>query len=184
MEMGTTEIWKQFNGEIYFFILKKVKDADASMDILQNSFLKIHQNLKTVKDPGKVKAWIFQIVRNEIANYYNTKSKTPYPKETLYPVSQENYQDFCCFDQFIDNLPGTYHEVIKLVYLKGKTQSEVAEIVGISLANVKARIRRAKLILIHNFNECCRFSINKEGKLVGESDCPRCHENKSFPKSL
>lgn len=175
MEIDTIGIWNKFNSEIYFFILKKTKDTDITSEILQNSFLKIHQNLENVKNPEKIKAWVFQIVRNEITNYYNFRLKTSHSQKLQIETSSEKYGDLCCFDRFISNLPEAYQEVIQWVYIKGKTQVEVAEIMDISLANVKARVRRAKLILIQNFNKCCRFSINDEGKLVGESNCSRCH---------
>lgn len=175
MEIDTIDIWNKFNSEIYFFILKKTKDTDVTNEILQNSFLKIHQNLDNLENPEKIKAWVFQIVRNEIANYYNFILKTSHSRDIRIETSSENYQDLCCFDRFISNLPEAYKEVIQWVYIKGKTQVEVAEIMGISLANIKARVRRAKLILIQNFSECCRFTINDKGKLVGESNCSRCH---------
>ena len=39
--MDTQTVWNNLNSEVYFFILKKVKDRNAANDILQNSFLKI-----------------------------------------------------------------------------------------------------------------------------------------------
>lgn len=172
--METITIWNTFNSEIYFFILKKVKNKDAANEILQNSFLKIHQNIGQLKDSIKVRAWSFQIVRNEIANYFNNESKTFHNVDFGILKNPETHIDLCCFDRFIDNLPKEYKQVIELVYIKGKKQVEVAELMGISLANVKARIRRAKSMLKINFNECCKFELNEEGKLVGEPDCAHC----------
>lgn len=172
--METITIWNTFNSEIYFFILKKVKNKDVANEILQNSFLKIHQNINQLKDSEKVKAWSFQIVRNEITNYFNDQSKTFHNVNFEIFKNPESYMDFCCFDRFISNLPEEYKEVIELVYIKGMKQIEVAELIGISLANVKARIRRAKSLLKINFNECCKFELNEEGKLIGESNCAHC----------
>lgn len=174
MKMETITIWTAFNSEIYFFILKKVKNKDAANEIFQNSFLKIHQNIRQLKDSNKVKAWSFQIVRNEIANYFNDQSRTFHNMNFDTLKNTENFKDFCCFDRFISNLPQDYKEVIELVYIKGKKQVEVAEFMGISLANVKARIRRAKAILKINFNECCKFELNEDGKLIGEPNCAFC----------
>ncbi|WP_317045719.1 MULTISPECIES: sigma-70 family RNA polymerase sigma factor [Arenibacter] len=174
MKMETAAIWESFNSEIYFFTLKKVKDTDITNEVIQNSFLKIHQSIGTLKEPEKLKAWVFQIVRNEITNHFNQRSKTTFtPKVELFTTSN-SYSDLCCLDRFINNLPGQYKEVVELVYLKGKSQVETAALIGISLSNVKARIRRAKLILINNFNTCCKFRLNAEGKLVGDSNCSRC----------
>ena len=36
--------------------LKKVKDTDITNEVIQNSFLKIHQSIGTLKDPEKLKA--------------------------------------------------------------------------------------------------------------------------------
>lgn len=174
MKIETITIWNAFNSEIYFFILKKVKNKDAAHEILQNSFLKIHQNSDQLKDSKKVKAWSFQIVRNEIANYFNDQSKKFHNVNFNTLKNTESFKDFCCFDRFISNLPKEYNEVIELVYIKGIKQVEAAELIGISLANVKARIRRAKEILKINFNECCKFELNEDGKLIGEPNCAFC----------
>ena len=174
MKMETAAIWEKFNSEIYFFILKKVRDRDVTNEVMQNSFLKIHQSIKALKNPEKVKAWVFQIVRNEIINHFKQSSKSlPPPNDELFTTSN-NGNELCCLDHFINSLPKQYKEVVELVYLNGKTQVEAAVLIGISLANVKARIRRAKLILINNFNSCCKFKLNLEGKLIGDSNCARC----------
>ena len=175
MMIETADIWKKHHSEIYFFILKKVKDEEATREIIQNVFLKIHQKIDTLKDSEKVRAWVFAIVRNEIANHYNLAPTTiPLASYEFLP-SNDSYQGFCCFDRFVTNLPKPYKEVVHLVYLQGKTQGQAAEVLGISLANVKARIRRAKSLLINNFNACCKFEINNEGKLVGDSNCRICN---------
>ncbi|MBK5214756.1 MAG: sigma-70 family RNA polymerase sigma factor [Flavobacteriaceae bacterium] len=174
--METVKLWKQFNEELYFFILKKVKNESATSDIFQNTFLKIHKNLNQLKEEEKVKAWVFQIARNEIANYFKQESVYIASVNDESESLSEKYQNICCFDKFINDLPDIYREPIELVYIKGKKQQQVAEILAISLPNVKARIRRAKDILKKNFNECCKFDFDKNGSLIGEPNCSKCKE--------
>ncbi|GGW26275.1 sigma-70 family RNA polymerase sigma factor [Arenibacter certesii] len=173
--METSTIWNKYNGQMYFFILKKVNDRDTTNDIMQNSFLKIHQNIHQLKNREKAKAWAFQIVRNEIHDYFNKSSKIVQDLNHAPIVQTESYLDLCCFDRFLANLPEEYKSVITMVYIKGMKQKDVASEIGISLANVKARIRRAKRLLIEKFNECCKYELNLEGKLVGESNCSLCN---------
>lgn len=172
--METQKIWKQFNEELYFFILKKVKNETATNDIFQNTFLKIHKNLHQLKEEEKLKAWVFQIARNEIKNYF--KQESHYIADIIRDTEafSEKYQNICCFDKFINDLPIIYKEPVELVYIKGKKQQEAAEILDISLANVKARIRRAKNILKQNFNQCCKYEFDRNGSLIGEPDCSKC----------
>ncbi|MEM6629592.1 MAG: sigma-70 family RNA polymerase sigma factor [Bacteroidota bacterium] len=172
--MKTQEIWNTFSDELYFFILKKVKRKDVANDIFQNTFLKIHKNLPKLKKEEKVKGWIFQISRNEIANYFNAESIYIDTLNTSKEIPSQEYQFVCCFDKLINELPEIYQEVIELVYMKGYKQKEVAQALGISLENTKARIRRAKDILKNRFKECCKYELDKEGKLIGESNCSIC----------
>lgn len=172
--METQKIWNRFGEELYFFILKKVKDKNAANDIFQNSFLKIHKNLSKLKKEEKTKAWVFQIARNEIVNHFNKESVYLEQLNTNKETPLEKYQHICCFDKFINDLPKIYREVIELVYIKGHKQKDVAGILDISLENVKARIRRAKDILKKNFNECCKYEFDKNGNLTGESNCSVC----------
>lgn len=173
--MNSEEIYREHGQEIYFFILKKVKDKDIANDIFQSSFLKIHKSAHQVKEKQKVRSWAFQISRNEIANYFN---KEPIHENLENRIEEDIWHEFegiCCFDRFIDELPKMYREVIELTVITGKKQDDVAKHLDISLANVKGRIRRAKSLMRERFQECCKFETNHKGKLVGTPNCVICH---------
>ena len=172
--METQNIWDNFNEELYFFILKRVKNKDVTNDIFQNTFFKIHKNLVHLEKKEKARAWVFQIARNEIFNHFNKESIYVDDLNVNREAPLEKYEQICCFDQFIDDLPEIYNQVIELVYIKGLKQKEVAEELGISLENVKARVRRAKDILKKNFNECCQYELDEQGRLRGEANCAQC----------
>lgn len=170
---STYDIWKRMGDEIYFFILKKVKDRNIANDVFQEVFLKIHANISSLKQEGKLKSWAFQIVRNEIANYFNKENKYIDFEENKAEINEENI-NYCCFDKFLNELSHPYKEVMELVYVEGKKQGEVSEILGITLANVKIRIKRAKESLKQKLQECCHYEVDKEGNLVGEPNCNCC----------
>lgn len=180
--MTKQEIYEIHHQEIYYFLLKKMKDSDDAKNILQNTFLKAFENYGQVRDEKKIKSWLFRIARNEMLDYYKRepdyvsrdgkKLRLSDFKETEFYMSKQ----FCCFDTFVDELPEIYKRPIKLIYKEGKKQSETAEILGLKLTTVKARVRRAKSILVKNFNECCHYKIAKNGKLVGEQNCVRCNK--------
>jgi RNA polymerase sigma-70 factor (ECF subfamily) len=172
--METQKIWDNFNDELYFFILKKVKNKDVTNDIFQNTFLKIHKNLSSLKKEEKVRAWIFKIARNEIFNHFNKESIYEGKLDTNKEIPFQKYEHICCFDKFINDLPEIYRQVIELIYINGQKQKDVAKELEISLENVKVRIKRAKDILKKKFNECCKYEFDKNGKLIGESNCSIC----------
>lgn len=173
--MNTQELFYSYSDQIYFFILKRVKEKDSTNEIFQNSFLKIHSSVHQLKDEHKAKAWMYQIVRNEIINFYNQKATQAKVISAASEIVQDTVISFCCFDRFLTNLPILYKSAIELVYVDGLKQQQAAEILGISLANLKARIRRGKSILKDNFSNCCKFEIDQKGMLVGESNCSFCN---------
>lgn len=178
MTHNTQDIWDSFKESLFFFILKRVKDEDVSKDILQEVFIKIHLNLHQLKDQTKVKAWAYQITRNQIAEYFNkTKNMlalNEFNEEQLAENFDQNEIDFCCFENLIDELPEKYGEVLTLINVEGKRQKEAATQLHLSLSNVKTRVHRAKELLKQKFVDCCKFTLNERGLLVGEQNCHRC----------
>ncbi|MEM6525293.1 MAG: sigma-70 family RNA polymerase sigma factor [Bacteroidota bacterium] len=172
--MDSQEIYQKYGQEVYFFILKRVKEKNIANDIFQSTFLKIHKSIHQLKDDQKSRAWAFQICRNEIADYFNKELTNDSPAVSYSNDSYDAGGNICCFDRFIDNLPEINREVIVLTYLTGKKQEEVAEILQMSIANVKARIRRSKALLKKQFLECCKYEINAKGKLIGVPNCSVC----------
>lgn len=168
--MDSREIYQKYYSALYFFILKRVKNEVATQDILQTTFLKIHEKKHQLKDVTKLKAWVFQIARNEIINHFNDLDTQPLNEVPAEMVAETA----CCLDRFIEELPTPYQIVVTLVYLEGKNQQEAAELLGLTLAAIKARIRRAKEILKEQFIVCCKYQLNDKNQLVGEPDCEVC----------
>lgn len=179
--MELKERISRFKDEIYFFIFKRVKDENFAKDIFQNVQLKAFENCHQIRDPHKLRPWLYQIARNEIKDFFYRESR--YVQKSTFPLADQfdnphrfaAIKDFCCFHKFIYELPEIYREVVKQIYINGKTQKETADLLQISLANVKIRISRAKEILKTRFKTCCRYEIDNSGKLIGEPDCERCN---------
>lgn len=177
MDRNTQQIWDSLQESLFYFILKKVKDEELSRDILQEVFIKIHLNLDSLRDPSKIKPWAFQITRNQVAEHFrktkNTVALSEFNLEQMPEEPESDEIEFCCFEDFVEELPPKYGEVINLINVEGKKQHETAEELNISLPNVKSRVYRAKEMLKQRFVECCRFSLNEHGLLIGEQNCKR-----------
>ena len=68
--MTTNEVWKQYADDIKRYIENKVHDEVIADDILQDTFIKIHTKLHTLKDLNKIKSWCFTIARNSIMDFF------------------------------------------------------------------------------------------------------------------
>tara|TARA_R110000868_G_scaffold304437_14_gene565194 strand:- start:37651 stop:38199 length:549 start_codon:yes stop_codon:yes gene_type:complete len=179
MKKDTQDIWDSMKESLFFFILKRVKDEDTSKDILQEVFIKVHLNLENLRDLSKVQSWVFQITRNQVAEYFRKSDRqvslSEFNEKNLSDDFEHSEIDFCCFENLIDELPEKYSEVLTLINVEGKKQKEAAKQLHLSLPNIKSRVHRAKEMLKQQFIDCCQFSLNEKGLLVGEQNCQRCN---------
>ena len=71
-----------------------------------------------------------------------------------------------CINEYIDGLPPDYKAVIVLSEQEGLANKEIAEILGISLDNVKIRLHRARAKLKAVLDEACDFYYTDQNTLA------------------
>lgn len=179
--MTTNQVWNRYSADLKQFIISKVKDSSVADDILQNSFIKIHTKLHTLKDLNKLKSWIFSIARNSIIDYFKSnKLVFDLPQlETDFELEDQNHTEKDCLHGILKNLPKKYRNPIFLSDIKGLKQQEVAKELNLPLSTVKSQIQRGRKLIAQGFMNCCGFKINDKGVLQGElkdkKDCNVCN---------
>lgn len=179
--MTTNQVWTKYAKDVQFFILSKVKDKTITDDILQDTFIKIHTKLHTLKDLTKLKSWIFTIARNSIMDYFKSTNKTFELAnfETETKIETQSHTEKDCLQGILQSLPKKYRDPLFLSDIKGLKQQEVADQLNQSLPTTKSQIQRARKLIAKGFMDCCGFVLNDEGKLVGEvqdkDDCKVCN---------
>ena len=147
---------------------------------MQDTFIKIHTKLHTLKDITKLKPWIFTIARNSIMDYFKDTNKTfdLSTFETEDQIEDHQHTEKDCLRGILKNLPKKYRDPLFLSDIKGLKQQEVADQLNQSLPTTKSQIQRAHKLISKGFMDCCGFILNKNGKLVGEiqdkDDCKVC----------
>lgn len=178
--MTTNEVWTNYAEDLRRFILSKVNDAVITEDILQDTFIKVHTKLHTIKDMSKLKSWLFSVARYTLLDYFRTSKNTFQVADLEIQEDTTNYdhseQD--CLRGILKNLPKKYRDPLFLSDIKGIKQKEVAKQLKLPLSTVKSQIQRARKLIAQGFMDCCGFVMNEEGHLVGEiqdkADCKVC----------
>lgn len=177
MKNSTEWVWEEFGKKLLLFIHSKVKDRDASEDILQDVFIKIHLKLNTLSHGDKLSNWIYQITRNSILDYFKAKKIYREVKEDdlIAPVEEGlgHYELDKCLAPFINNLEEKYREAIEATDLGGLSQRDYAEKMNISYSGAKSRIQRAREQLRILFQECCTVITDKYGNVIERQNCKR-----------
>ncbi|MGB1282988.1 MAG: sigma-70 family RNA polymerase sigma factor [Polaribacter sp.] len=178
--MTTKQVWTKYSEDLKQFIISKVKDRTITDDILQDTFIKIHTKLHTLKDITKLKPWIFSIARNSILDYWKSTNKTFEIAnfESEAEILENTHTEKDCLRGILQNLPKKYRDPLFLSDIKGMKQNEVAIQLKQTLSTTKSQIQRARKRIAQGFMDCCGFVLNEEGNLVGEiqekEDCKIC----------
>lgn len=178
--MTTNDVWNLYAEDVKRFIMSKTKDLVVTDDILQDTFIKIHTKLHTLRDYSKVKSWAFSIAKNSIIDYFKDSKKTfefaDYEWETEIEADLHTEKD--CLRGILKSLPKKYRIPLFLSDIKGMKQHEVAQQLNLPLPTVKSQIQRARKLIAQGFMDCCGFTLNDQGHLVGEiqdkKDCKVC----------
>lgn len=73
IKITTKQIWIEYHDKLSAFIRARVSDDVIIQDILQDIFIKIHSQIASLKEQTKLEAWIYQVTRNSIIDYYRSK---------------------------------------------------------------------------------------------------------------
>lgn len=179
--MTTKHVWDTYAQDIKGFILSKTKDVSVADDILQETFIKVHTKLQTLKDDDKLKSWLFSVARYTLMDYFKTKKIKVELNDFEVTDTFENHEhtEKDCLRGILVNLPKKYREPIFLSDIMGLKQKEVAKRLNLSLSTVKSQIQRGRKQIAQGFMDCCGYEMNNDGYLVGElkdkDDCKICN---------
>jgi RNA polymerase sigma-70 factor, ECF subfamily len=136
MVSQTEVIWNEFGANLRAFILKRVRDEAVAADLLQDVFMKIHARVGTLRESEKLRAWLYQLTRNAILDYYRRrKPLEELSEEFMAPAAPEPeawIELARCVQPLLRRVPEPYREALILSELQGLTQQEVAQLQGLS----------------------------------------------------
>lgn len=179
------KIYNDFFPKILQYITRLIGRNDAE-DVAQNVFDKINRGLEGFQEKSNLSTWIYRIATNTVidmsrsAAYKNAAAHTPMEDDMNHdhqavtkdhqPPSTDQLvirkEMNACIKEYIDKLPHDYKTVIVLSELEGLPNKEIAEILDISLDNVKIRLHRARARLKTLLNEACDFYYTDDNTLA------------------
>ena len=177
VSMDFWKIYDQYYESVRKFILAYVKDEWVADDLIQETFIKVQKNLKSVKDPAKLSSWIFRIAYNLCHDHYRQSKRASFNqrniqqeivsfKEAVVQKKLEQQQMGQCVQDKMDLLPTDYRTVLILSDIMAFNQKEIAEILDISVSNVKVRVHRARKKFRTILEEHCSFEVDERSVLV------------------
>ncbi len=138
--MTTQQVWTKYADDVKHFIVSKVKDTTVTDDLLQETFIKVHTKLHTLKDITKLKPWIFSIARNTMMDYFKNSNQTfeLASFEVQSEIEEHAHTEKDCLRGILQSLPKKYRDPLFLSDIKGLKQQEVAEVLKQNLPTTKS----------------------------------------------
>jgi RNA polymerase sigma-70 factor (ECF subfamily) len=147
-------LFRRYQLPLYVYIFELVRDEQASLDIVQETFINAARYISNLRDDDKFGSWMFGIAHQKCIQRWRKRareemfreefSQTPDelesgPDELL--IRQEQEAEFV---NLLNQLPAPQRSVLLLYFMEDFSLEEIAGISGVSVGTVKSRLHYAK----------------------------------------
>ena len=169
-QLTPERVFKDYAPRIYS-LARRMLDSDADAeDVTQDVLLQVVRKLDTFRGESAFPTWLHRITVNAaMANrrkravrqkhqvsdpldhfLENGKHHAPVRPWSIEPSQQAlDRETHELIETAISRLPETYRDVYVLADVEGLPNADIGEILGLSLAAVKSRLHRARLLMRH-----------------------------------
>jgi RNA polymerase sigma-70 factor (ECF subfamily) len=146
----------KYKNMAFTIALKVTGNREEAEDVAQEGFLKAYQQLGTFAGRSKFSTWLYTIVYRTALNHRQRNRNHPFsldpqadhqqPAAHTTPANEQLQakQEQQYVKEAIDRLPPTEALLVTLYYLDENSTREIGEITGMSLANIKIKLFRAR----------------------------------------
>ncbi len=150
------QLYEQFYRQMYVVALRYSRTTFDAEDILQESFVKVFQNIESLNADASLVAWIRRIVVNTAIKFNRRKldqagvmndidnMHADHEPVAEFTLSHLNFKQLL---GFIQQLAPRYQMVFNLYAIEGYQHSEIAEMMDISENTSKSQYARARAVL-------------------------------------
>ena len=138
-----------FSDGIFRFLVKSTRNEDLARDLVQDSFMKMWIRRKDIQFT-KGKSYLFSTAYHTMIDHVRKHERmTNFDvQEQDGGITYDTYSDLKeILNKAVDRLPAIQKSVVLLRDYEGYSYQEVGEITGLSEAQVKVYIYRARLFL-------------------------------------
>lgn len=176
-------IYHEFDSGLRKFVFSRVSDRDLTEDILQNVYIKLHNNINELADINHITAWLYKVTRNAIIDQHR-RTRTTFELTDDIAISPHEPPDLLTelassVHRMLDCLDEDDRRVLLLADIQKLKQKDIAQELGISYSGAKSKVQRARQKLRKAFLDCCHFEFDHMGRAMDfQSNCDNCGNEK------
>lgn len=156
------EVFQANSRKIFHLCYGYTGDNDSANDLMQETFLKVWQNLEKFRNQAMISTWIYRIAVNTCLSWLRVEKRQAKDEltdniiETHAEVYSEKNEQVALLYKCISQLEENERIIITMV-LDEVPYPEIADISGISEGNLRVKIHRIKQKLTEIYNRHERF---------------------------
>ena len=159
-ETAFTTLVKKYQKHVHALAWRKIGDFHIAEDITQETFLKVHQNLATLKELDRFPGWLYVIAtRRCIARLRKKRLHAQLVEDiNLMTKGKDTYSEHVADEQaqttteaqrevvkkLLAKLQESDRTIITLYYFGEMTCEEISKFLGVSANTIKSRLSRAR----------------------------------------
>jgi RNA polymerase sigma-70 factor, ECF subfamily len=158
---GKPEAWdtlfRRYQKPLYIYAVELVHDEQASLDIVQETFIAATRHLGSLREDGKFGSWLFGIAHQKCIQRWRQRDREAVALEELAATPDECETDpsemlirreqETEFMKLLNQLPVPQRSVLLLHFIEDFPLEEIAGITATPLGTVKSRLHYAKRAL-------------------------------------
>ncbi|MCH8989440.1 MAG: sigma-70 family RNA polymerase sigma factor [Chloroflexi bacterium] len=172
LDQAFTEIVEQYSDLAYSVAFRMLRNAEDAEDAVQEAYISAFKALPNFKGQSKLSTWLYRIVVNAcLMKIRKDKSRAKY-------ISEKDYDDAIVYDWKndpeeaavnselrstleggLDHLSPDLRAAVVLRDIQGLSTEESAEALNISIASLKSRLHRARILLRKHLEEYSSLSL-------------------------
>jgi len=156
----------KYKNPLVNFVYRILGDYDDALDVVQETFVRLHQKAHTYRPVAKFSTWIYTIASNLAkTDLRRRKWRVPVPARTGDVDSTPRHvfidggnrpdgsADRALLSEAVQKalmtLPEQFRQVVVLFYLEDLSYDEICAILRIGMGTLKSRLNRARTMLGH-----------------------------------
>lgn len=140
-------LYQQTERALYSYVLSLTKNHHDSLDIMQDTYMKIRASAHLYKPMGKPMAWIFTIARNLTMTHFREAKRYSDDDHDMEDDLSFSYvtdvTDRLVLQTAMETLSKEEGQIVLLFAVNGYKHREIAESLDIPLSTVLSKYRRA-----------------------------------------
>lgn len=149
------KLYDNYAPVLFAICLRYAADKSEAEDILQESFIKIFNNIKRYKSQGSFEGWLKRVTVNTALNYLRTRKRLLYSDEKDKEMNQFIDDKIDAVSQMSENeilnciqdLPAGYRTIFNMYVIEGYKHAEIAKILNISVNTSRTQLIKARKAL-------------------------------------